>query len=673
MPATPGSAQAPYMGFTSRIANAMLDSWLPTEGRTVLDIGQYVKNQKVYNVLDYGADPTGVADSTAAFHTAIAAAGATKGARVWAPDGIYAMNITITSSNVRLLANSGIDTVTANKFVPFDITKPVITIGSAAAAAFFFGVQLRDIAIMAVGPNGTGQVGLKIMAGGQRCSYDNIAINGFTKYGLRIESGTDVNFGSASRHYFDRVHIQGNVKYTRALLSADYNFGGAGALQYVTAVYFKNLSLNGNVWGVTGRTATSGAVGALNDVGQAWNVNEWAGMAVTIVSGTGIGQTRDIASNTATQLVPTVNFGVAPDNTSRYEIVGYCVENDGCELGFTDTYFDVTSWRSVRMNKDGATIPFLLCNNLNIDGATAADIVLDTYLNQAGSFPVSSFIIGLCNIDGYIRSTDGLTFHPTGRQYGYNQAQLVHPMVWGVITFQGLDSGDATSTNQMGPSSGHASVFQLVTESTITIKPGTGLLQLVAPAATSTFTLNETTGGFVGTLRCTGGLVQLYSQASKNLELIAGGSGSAAKLIINFNCGPILPTYTKATLPTAVAAGLIYVSDWPQGKRIAHFDSGTSWRPINNDHQASKGDADATFQYDTDVAIWRLTAALTAARTWTLSTAGTTPRGARFYAKRDAGGAFNLDIGPGLKTLAAAGTYAQFCFDSVNWYLEFSA
>lgn len=58
--------------------------------------------EKIYNVLDYGADPTGVADSTTAFRNAIAAATATtRGHRVYAPSGTYLLSDYIRIEGVR--------------------------------------------------------------------------------------------------------------------------------------------------------------------------------------------------------------------------------------------------------------------------------------------------------------------------------------------------------------------------------------------------------------------------------------------------------------------------------------------------------------------------------------------------------------------------------------------
>lgn len=76
--------------------------------------------------------------------------------------------------------------------------------------------------------------------------------------------------------------------------------------------------------------ATAGAVGTLTDGAEAWAVNQYANMDVILTGGTGSGQRRRIASNTATVLTlagaqagnaRTGNFGVAPDATSTYKIV----------------------------------------------------------------------------------------------------------------------------------------------------------------------------------------------------------------------------------------------------------------------------------------------------------------------------------------------------------------
>lgn len=59
----------------------------------------------------------------------------------------------------------------------------------------------------------------------------------------------------------------------------------------------------------------------VNDTSQNWTVNALAGLLVTVVAGTGIGQAaKTIASNTATSFTVSVAFSPALDGTSQYSI-----------------------------------------------------------------------------------------------------------------------------------------------------------------------------------------------------------------------------------------------------------------------------------------------------------------------------------------------------------------
>lgn len=67
-------------------------------------------------------------------------------------------------------------------------------------------------------------------------------------------------------------------------------------------------------------TATSGAATTLTHTGSTWGTNAWAGFVVKIISGTGSGQIKSIASNTATVLTVDGNWTTNPDSTSIYRI-----------------------------------------------------------------------------------------------------------------------------------------------------------------------------------------------------------------------------------------------------------------------------------------------------------------------------------------------------------------
>jgi hypothetical protein len=69
-------------------------------------------------------------------------------------------------------------------------------------------------------------------------------------------------------------------------------------------------------------TATAGSTTTLTDGAKAWGTNQWTNYQVRITGGTGAGQVRAIASNTATVLTVGVPFTVTPDATSAYVVEG---------------------------------------------------------------------------------------------------------------------------------------------------------------------------------------------------------------------------------------------------------------------------------------------------------------------------------------------------------------
>lgn len=70
----------------------------------------------------------------------------------------------------------------------------------------------------------------------------------------------------------------------------------------------------------SGTSSGSNTTTTLNHTGKTWGVNQWTNSQVRITAGLGIGQVRNIASNTASQLVPSVAWTTTPDGTSQYEI-----------------------------------------------------------------------------------------------------------------------------------------------------------------------------------------------------------------------------------------------------------------------------------------------------------------------------------------------------------------
>jgi hypothetical protein len=69
-------------------------------------------------------------------------------------------------------------------------------------------------------------------------------------------------------------------------------------------------------------TATAGGASTLTNSAKAWATNQWANYQVRIVSGTGAGQIRTIASNTGTVLTTSTAWTTQPSTDSVYNIEG---------------------------------------------------------------------------------------------------------------------------------------------------------------------------------------------------------------------------------------------------------------------------------------------------------------------------------------------------------------
>jgi hypothetical protein len=67
-------------------------------------------------------------------------------------------------------------------------------------------------------------------------------------------------------------------------------------------------------------TATAGTSTTLTDSGGVWDTDIFTGGMLSITAGTGIGQAKDIASNTGTVITVSSSFTTTPDTTSVYAI-----------------------------------------------------------------------------------------------------------------------------------------------------------------------------------------------------------------------------------------------------------------------------------------------------------------------------------------------------------------
>lgn len=98
-------------------------------------------------------------------------------------------------------------------------------------------------------------------------------------------------------------------------------------------------------------TATSGGASTMTDSGRSWTTNGLAGLNLSIVAGTGSGQSKAIISNTGTTIT-TSAWVTPPDSTSKYEISTGTFQNIlSVTLSGSGRYFNMVA----KCNSSGST------------------------------------------------------------------------------------------------------------------------------------------------------------------------------------------------------------------------------------------------------------------------------------------------------------------------------
>ena len=82
-------------------------------------------------------------------------------------------------------------------------------------------------------------------------------------------------------------------------------------------------------------TATGGSSTTLEDTGKSWASNAYAHYFVRIIDGTGAGQSREISSNTSTELTVSTAWDTTPSTDSVYQISSSLLD-----FGFEDIYYE---------------------------------------------------------------------------------------------------------------------------------------------------------------------------------------------------------------------------------------------------------------------------------------------------------------------------------------------
>ena len=156
-------------------------------------------------VSEYGADPTGVADSTTAFTNALAAA--TKGQCVYAPAGTYLISSQLTiPAGVWLIGNQGYRAAAAN----FSRIRASASFSGTSLITFATGTPcgaMRDIALDgALLPGGNTVDGIDILGAAKQGSLIGVDVKNFGGYGIQIGSSS----GNPDGWYLEKLSVSGN-------------------------------------------------------------------------------------------------------------------------------------------------------------------------------------------------------------------------------------------------------------------------------------------------------------------------------------------------------------------------------------------------------------------------------------------------------------------------------
>ena len=160
----------------------------------------------------------------------------------------------------------------------------------------------------------------------------------------RVITNVLVTQGASDSFYFDALPNVVSSSDTFVIDTGRFYIWNAGTMSATSfkvydplLVTWTSLSVTGmpTTWGTDGKmvvtpsydvyasgSATSATTNTLSNSAKSWTVNQWATSQIRIVSGTGVGQIRTIASNTGTQLTVTANWTVTPSTNSVYEITG---------------------------------------------------------------------------------------------------------------------------------------------------------------------------------------------------------------------------------------------------------------------------------------------------------------------------------------------------------------
>jgi hypothetical protein len=175
-------------------------------------------------------------------------------------------------------------------------------------------------------------------------------------------------------------------------------------------------------------TATAGAATTLDDTTQTWTVNTYANISVRITGGTGAGQVRRIASNTATQLTVTAAWATIPDATSTYVVESNGNFDADCEIVMRCTWSTASSDRVIvshPYSTGGWFVQLLTTGRLGLGFSTeAAPTTLVSAISAIPALTENSWYWFKVTRDS---TTGVITFY-------YAADQTTEPSVWTTIS-----------------------------------------------------------------------------------------------------------------------------------------------------------------------------------------------------------------------------------------------
>lgn len=195
--------------------------------------GAWVSGATAINVVLFGADPSGVKDSTEAIEFAQDALPST-GGTLFFPQGTYRFNLVITKSNVIIDGTGFLKSLaaptTANMFIPADTSLPLIQVGN--NTALINGFQMRNCSLSGYNGSGTfGTTGIRFMSAWQ-CFLTNIAIRDFD---------TNWHFENGSNFACSLIWVNGFVSQSNGNANSyGLRMRWVDTGSFTTAVFFNN-------------------------------------------------------------------------------------------------------------------------------------------------------------------------------------------------------------------------------------------------------------------------------------------------------------------------------------------------------------------------------------------------------------------------------------------------